>query len=34
MLSRVREYRARCGDYWSPAAGLERRVAEGRGFYD
>ncbi len=34
VLERVREYRARFGDYWQPAPLLERLVAEGRGFYD
>jgi 3-hydroxyacyl-CoA dehydrogenase len=34
VLARVREYRARFGDYWEPAPLLERLVAEGRGFYD
>jgi 3-hydroxyacyl-CoA dehydrogenase len=33
LLARVKEYRARFGDYWMPAALLERLVAEGRGFY-
>jgi 3-hydroxyacyl-CoA dehydrogenase len=33
ILSRVNEYRARFGDYWTPAPLLERLVAEGRGFY-
>jgi 3-hydroxyacyl-CoA dehydrogenase len=33
VLARVREYRARFGDYWRPAPLLERLVAEGRGFY-
>jgi len=33
VLSRVREYRARFGDYWEPAPLLERLVAEGRGFH-
>jgi 3-hydroxyacyl-CoA dehydrogenase len=33
VLSRVKEYRARFGDYWEPAPLLERLVAEGRGFY-
>jgi 3-hydroxyacyl-CoA dehydrogenase len=33
VLARVREYRARFGDYWSPAPLLERLVAEGRRFY-
>jgi 3-hydroxyacyl-CoA dehydrogenase len=33
VLARVREYRARFGDYWEPAPLLERLVAEGRGFY-
>jgi 3-hydroxyacyl-CoA dehydrogenase len=30
VLARVREYRARFGDYWEPAPLLERLVAEGR----
>jgi 3-hydroxyacyl-CoA dehydrogenase len=33
VLARVREYRARFGDYWEPAPLLVRLVAEGRGFY-
>ena len=33
VLDRVKQYRARFGDYWSPAPLLERLVAEGRGFY-
>ncbi len=33
VLSRVKEYRARFGDYWEPAPLLEQLVAEGRGFY-
>ncbi len=33
VLARVKEYRARLGDYWQPAPLLERLVAEGRGFY-
>jgi 3-hydroxyacyl-CoA dehydrogenase len=33
VLRRVKEYRARFGDYWRPAPLLERLVAEGRGFY-
>jgi 3-hydroxyacyl-CoA dehydrogenase len=33
VLTRVKEYRARFGDYWEPAPLLERLVAEGRGFY-
>jgi 3-hydroxyacyl-CoA dehydrogenase len=33
VLSRVKEYRARFGDYWEPAPLLERLVADGRGFY-
>jgi 3-hydroxyacyl-CoA dehydrogenase len=33
ILSRVHEYRARFGDYWTPAPLIERLVAEGRGFY-
>lgn len=34
VLSRVKDYRARFGDYWRPAALLERLVAEGRSLYD
>jgi 3-hydroxyacyl-CoA dehydrogenase len=34
VLSRVNEYRARLGDYWRPAALLERLVADGRSLYD
>jgi 3-hydroxyacyl-CoA dehydrogenase len=33
VLARVKDYRARFGDYWEPAPLLERLVAEGRGFY-
>jgi len=33
VLSRVKEYRSRFGDYWEPAPLLERLAAEGRGFY-
>jgi 3-hydroxyacyl-CoA dehydrogenase len=33
VLARVKEYRARFGDYWQPAPLIERLVAEGRGFY-
>ena len=33
VLARVKQYRARFGDYWEPAALLERLVAEGRGVY-
>jgi 3-hydroxyacyl-CoA dehydrogenase len=33
VLDRVKDYRARFGDYWQPAPLLERLVAEGRGFY-
>jgi 3-hydroxyacyl-CoA dehydrogenase len=33
VLARVTEYRARYGDYWSPAPLLERLVAAGRSFY-
>jgi 3-hydroxyacyl-CoA dehydrogenase len=33
VLNRVREYRARFGDYWQPAPLIERLVAQGRGFY-
>jgi len=33
VLARVTEYRARFGDYWSPAPLLEQLVAQGRSFY-
>ena len=33
VLARVKEYRARFGDYWEPAPLLERLVGEGRSFY-
>ncbi|HEY7285186.1 MAG TPA: 3-hydroxyacyl-CoA dehydrogenase NAD-binding domain-containing protein [Vicinamibacterales bacterium] len=33
VLSRVKAYRDRFGDYWQPAPLLERLVNEGRGFY-
>ena len=33
VLARVKEYRARFGDYWEPAPLLERLVTERRGFY-
>jgi 3-hydroxyacyl-CoA dehydrogenase len=33
VLARVKEYRARFGDYWLPAPLLERLVADGRSFY-
>ncbi len=33
VLARVKEYRARFGNYWEPAPMLERLVADGRGFY-
>jgi 3-hydroxyacyl-CoA dehydrogenase len=33
VLARVKDYRARFGDYWQPAPLLERLVAEGRGFH-
>ena len=33
VLARVKEYRARFGDYWEPAPLLERLATEGRGFY-
>jgi len=33
VLSRLKEYRSRFGDYWEPAPLLERLAAEGRGFY-
>jgi 3-hydroxyacyl-CoA dehydrogenase len=34
VLARVREYRARFGDYWQPAPLLERLAAEGRRLYE
>jgi 3-hydroxyacyl-CoA dehydrogenase len=34
VLGRVKDYRARFGDYWTPAPLLERLVAEKRGFYE
>jgi 3-hydroxyacyl-CoA dehydrogenase len=34
VLERIKEYRARFGDYWQPAPLLERLVAEGHGFYE
>src|SRR5262249_23553303 len=34
VLARVKEYRARFGDYWIPAPLLERLAAEGRTFHD
>lgn len=34
LLERVREYRARFGQYWQPAPLLERMVVEGRALYD
>lgn len=33
VLERVRHYRSSLGDYWKPAALLERLVAEGHGLY-
>jgi 3-hydroxyacyl-CoA dehydrogenase len=33
VLERVKEYREQFGDYWQPAALLEKRAAEGRGFH-
>src|SRR5438034_6153802 len=33
VLARVKEYRARFGDYWEPAPLLEKLVAERRGFH-
>jgi 3-hydroxyacyl-CoA dehydrogenase len=33
VLARVRDYRTRFGDYWSPAPLIERLVAQGQGFY-
>jgi len=33
VLARVKEYRARFGDYWEPAPLLEKLVAEGNSFY-
>jgi 3-hydroxyacyl-CoA dehydrogenase len=34
VLARVREYRERFGDYWTPAPLLEQLVSDGRGFYE
>jgi 3-hydroxyacyl-CoA dehydrogenase len=34
VLERVKQYRARFGDYWQPAPLLERLVGEARGFYE
>jgi 3-hydroxyacyl-CoA dehydrogenase len=34
ILARVKEYRARFGDYWQPAPLLEKLVADGRGLYE
>jgi 3-hydroxyacyl-CoA dehydrogenase len=34
VLARVKEYRARFGDYWQPAPLLEKLVSEGRGLYE
>jgi 3-hydroxyacyl-CoA dehydrogenase len=34
VLSRVKDYRGRFGDYWRPAGLLERLVADGRSLYD
>lgn len=34
VLATVKEYRARLGDHWQPAALLERLAATGKGFYD
>jgi 3-hydroxyacyl-CoA dehydrogenase len=34
VLARVREYRERFGDYWTPAPLLEQLVASGRGMYE
>jgi 3-hydroxyacyl-CoA dehydrogenase len=33
LLSRIREYRRRFGDHWTPAPLVEKLAAEGRGFY-
>jgi 3-hydroxyacyl-CoA dehydrogenase len=33
VLEQVKTYRARFGDYWTPAPLLERLVSEGRGFH-
>jgi 3-hydroxyacyl-CoA dehydrogenase len=33
VLERVKEYRAKFGDYWKPAPLLEKLVAEGKGFH-
>ena len=34
VLARVKEYRAKFGDYWKPSALLEKLAGEGKGFYD
>ena len=34
VLARINEYRARFGDYWTPAPLLERLAAAGKSFYD
>jgi 3-hydroxyacyl-CoA dehydrogenase len=33
VLAKVKDYRARFGDYWQPAALLEKLAADGRGFH-
>jgi 3-hydroxyacyl-CoA dehydrogenase len=33
VLEKVKEYREKFGDYWKPAALLEKLVAEGKGFH-
>jgi 3-hydroxyacyl-CoA dehydrogenase len=33
VLARLKEYRARFGDYWAPAPLIEKLASEGRGFY-
>jgi hypothetical protein len=33
VLARVKQYRDSFGDYWKPAALLERLVAEGQNFH-
>jgi hypothetical protein len=33
VLARVKQYRSQFGDYWKPAALLEKLVAEGKSFH-
>jgi 3-hydroxyacyl-CoA dehydrogenase len=34
VLAKVKQYRARFGDYWKPAPLLERLASSGKGFYE